>query len=207
VPWLEQARAERQDFAAFLETLTPQQWEAPTLCDKWNVRQVAAHAISFDELSGRQSVGRFVRGLLIVDRINDVGVADYADRSPEQLIALFRDHAHPHGLTAGFGGRIALTDNMIHQQDIRRALDIPRTIPTERLRTALEFSLYAPTIRGAWRARGLRLVATDSDWSHGKGAEVRGPGEALLMAMAGRSDALKDISGAGLDKLARRYPR
>lgn len=207
MPWLELARAEREDFAAFLATLTPQQWEAPTLCDKWNVRQVAAHAISFDELSGGQLVGRFVKGLLIVDRINDVGVADYADRSPEQLVALIREYAHPHGLTAGFGGRIALTDNMIHQQDIRRALDIPRTIPADRLRTALEFSLYAPTIRGAWRTRGVRLVASDSDWSHGTGAEVRGPGEALLMAMAGRRDALKDLSGAGADKLVRRYPR
>jgi len=205
VPWLELARAEREDFARFLETLTPQQWEAPTLCDKWNVRQVAAHAISFDELSGGQLVGRFVKGLLIVDRINDVGIADYADRSPEQLVALIREYAHPHGLTAGFGGRIALTDNMIHQQDIRRALDLPRTIPAERLRTALDFSLYAPTIRGAWRARGVRLVADDSDWSHGKGAEVRGPGEALLMAMAGRRDALKDLSGPGMTDIAQRY--
>jgi len=205
VPWLELARAEREDFAAFLETLTPQQWEAPTLCDKWNVRQVATHAISFDELSRGQLVGRFVKGLLIVDRINDVGVADYADRSPEQLVALIREYAHPHGLTAGFGGRIALTDNMIHQQDIRRALDLPRTIPRERLRTALDFSLYAPTIRGAWRARGVRLVASDSDWSHGKGAEVRGSGEALLMAMAGRRDALKDLSGPGTTDIAQRY--
>jgi uncharacterized protein (TIGR03083 family) len=207
VPWLELARAEREDFAAFLETLTPQQWEAPTLCDRWNVRQVVAHAISFDELSGGQSAGRFVKGLLIVDRINDVGVADYADRSPEQLVALIREHAHPHGLTAGFGGRIALTDNMIHQQDIRRALDLPRTIPAERLRTALDFSLYAPTIRGAWRARGVRLVASDSEWSHGKGPEVRGSGEALLMAMAGRRDALKDLSGPGTTDLAQRYRR
>ena len=93
---------------------------------------------------------------------------------------------------------------MIHQQDIRRALGIPRTIPAERLRTALEFSLYAPTIRGAWRARGVHLVATDIEWSHGKGPDVQGPGEALLMAMAGRRDALKDLSGPGKDKLAQR---
>jgi hypothetical protein len=71
----------------------------------------------------------------------------------------------------------------------------------------LDFSLYAPTIRGAWRARGVRLVASDSDWSHGKGAEVRGSGEALLMAMAGRRDALKDLSGPGTTDLARRYRR
>jgi uncharacterized protein (TIGR03083 family) len=204
VPWLELARAERGDFAAFLESLSPEQWQAPTLCDEWNVREVAAHAISFDELGPGELVRRFLSGLLIVDRINDVGVADYADRSPEQLVALIRAYARPHGLTAGFGGRIALTDNMIHQQDIRRALGIPRTIPPERLLVALDFSLYAPTIRGAWRARGLRLVATDGGWSHGGGPEVRGPGEALLMVMAGRGDALKDLSGPGMDKLARR---
>ena len=198
------ARAEREDFAAFLETLSPQQWRAPTLCERWNVREVAAHAISFDELTRPELVARFLKGRLLVDRINQVGVDEYADRPPDQLVALIREYAHPHGLTAGFGGRVALTDNMIHQQDIRRALDIPRFIPVDRLRTALDFSLYAPTIRGAWRARGVRLVATDLDWSHGKGADVQGPGEALLMAMAGRADAMKDLSGPGKGTLVQR---
>ena len=204
MPWLELARAEREDFAAFLETLSPAQWEEPTLCERWCVREVAAHALSFDELSRGQLVRRFLKGWLMVDRINQVGVDDYADRTPEELVALVRTHAEPHGLTAGFGGRIALTDNMIHQQDIRRPLDIPRTIPSERLRVALDFSLYAPTIRGAWRARGVRLTATDIDWSHGRGPEVRGSGEAILMTMAGRGDALQDLGGPGKDKLAHR---
>ena len=99
---------------------------------------------------------------------------------------------------SGFGGRVALTDNMIHQQDIRRPLGLPRTIDSERLRAALDFVRYAPTIRGAWRVRGVKLVATDVDWSHGKGPEVRGPGEALLMVMAGRTDALGDLGGSGV---------
>jgi uncharacterized protein (TIGR03083 family) len=204
VPWLDLARIEREDFAGFLETLSPEQWEAPTLCERWNVREVAAHAISFDELHGGALVRRFLKGWLMVDRINQVGVDDYADRTPGELIALIRTHAEPHGMTAGFGGRVALTDNMIHQQDIRRALDIPRTIPAERLRAALDFCRYAPTIRGAWRTRGVRLGATDSDWSHGGGLDVHGTGEALLMAMAGRSDALKDLGGPGKAKLAQR---
>ena len=36
-----------------------------------------------------------------------------------------------------------------------------RTIQPERLRAALDFAKYAPLIRGAWRARGVRLTATD----------------------------------------------
>lgn len=204
MPWLDLARAEREDFAAFLETLSPEQWEAPTLCDRWNIREVAAHAISFDELRGVALVRRFLKGWLTVDRINQVGVDDYADHTPGELIALIRTHAEPHGMTAGFGGRVALTDNMIHQQDIRRPLGLPRTIDARRLRVALDFALTSPTIRGARRTKRLHLVATDLDWSHGGGPEVRGAGEALLMAMAGRGDALKDLSGPGKDDLARR---
>jgi uncharacterized protein (TIGR03083 family) len=204
VSWLDLARSEREDFAAFLETLPPEKWEAPTLCERWNVREVAAHAISFDELRGGALVRRFLKGWLTVDRINQVGVDDYADRTPEELIALIRTHAEPHGLTAGFGGRVALTDNMIHQQDIRRPLGLPRTIDARRLRVALDFALTAPTIRGARRAKRLHLVATDLNWSHGGGPEVQGPGEALLMVMAGRGDALKDLSGPGKGELAQR---
>ncbi|MDT5291843.1 MAG: hypothetical protein QOF88_6732 [Mycobacterium sp.] len=192
------ARDERIEFADFLTGLTPEQWDAPTLCTGWRVRDVAAHVVSFEGMTPRELTARFLKGRLQMDRINGLGVGDLADRSPEQLIALLRDNAEPRGMGAGFGGRVALTDNMIHQQDIRRPLGLARTIPVERLCAALDFVRYSPTIRGAWRVRGVRLIATDVDWSHGKGPEVRGPGEALLMVMAGRPDALRDLDGPGL---------
>ena len=138
------------------------------------------------------------------DRINEIAVAEMSDTSPDELVDMVRTYALPSGLGAGFGGRIALTDNMIHQQDIRRVLGITRTIPPERLVVALDFARWAPLIRGALRARGVRLVATDVDWSTGKGPEVRGPGEALLMVMAGRRDGLTDLDGPGKATLAAR---
>jgi uncharacterized protein (TIGR03083 family) len=199
------ARDERVEFASFLEGLPPEQWENPTLCDKWRVREVAIHTVSYDELSTAGLVGRFLKGRLSTDRINAVGVADYADRTPEQIVAMIRANVEPHGLTGGFGGKIALTDGMIHQQDIRRPLGQTRTIDPERLRTALDFARFAPTIRGAWRTRGTRLTATDLDWSHGSGPDVRGSGEALLMVMAGRRAALDDLEGPGKAKLAQRF--
>jgi uncharacterized protein (TIGR03083 family) len=195
------ARDEREEFAALLDRLTPQQWDSPTLCELWRVREVAVHTVSYDELTTAGLVGRFLRGRLNTDRINAIGVADYADRTPEQITAMIRANAEPHGLTGGFGGRIALTDGMIHQQDIRRSIGLPRTIDPERLRTALDFARFAPTIRGAWRARGVRLVATDLDWAYGRGPEVQGDGEALLMVMAGRRAALDDLDGPGKAKL------
>jgi uncharacterized protein (TIGR03083 family) len=199
---LELAREERLEFADFLAALTPEQWAAPSLCAGWTVRDVAAHCVSFEGLSGGQLATRFLKGRLQTDRINALAVADLAGSSTDDLIGLLRDNALPHGLGAGFGGRVALTDNMIHQQDIRRPLGHARTIPAERLTAALDFVRYSPTIRGALRARGVRLVATDSDWSYGKGPEVRGQGEALLMVMAGRPDALPDLDGPGLTNLS-----
>jgi len=199
---MQMAHDEREEFASFLDALTPEQWGNPTLCELWTVRDVAIHTVSYDELNTGGLIARFVKGRLSVDRINAIGVADYADRSAQEITALIRAHAEPHGLTGGFGGRIALTDGMIHQQDIRRSLGLPRAIDPQRLRTALDFARFAPTIRGAWRARGVRLVATDLDWSYGKGPEVRGSGEALLTAMAGRRAALDDLDGPGKAKLA-----
>ena len=198
------ARAEREDFADFLAGLTPDQWGRPSLCEGWSVRDVAAHCVSFEGLTPRELAVRFLEGRLQTDRINALGLADLAARPPEGIVALLRDNAEPHGLGAGFGGRVALTDNMIHQQDIRRPLGLARVVPESRLTAALDFVRYAPTIRGAWRARGVRLVATDLSWSHGNGPEVRGPGEALLMAMAGRPAALADLDGPGRETLRRR---
>jgi Mycothiol maleylpyruvate isomerase N-terminal domain len=37
------ARDERRDLTDFLATLTPEQWDAPTLCTRWRVRDVVAH--------------------------------------------------------------------------------------------------------------------------------------------------------------------
>ena len=37
------ARDERADLAAFLATLSPRQWQAPTLCARWRVHDVVAH--------------------------------------------------------------------------------------------------------------------------------------------------------------------
>ena len=100
-----------------------------------------------------------------------------------------------------FGGGIALTDGTIHHQDIRRALNVPRTIPPERLIPVLNFALGAPTLPAKKNSKGLRLTATDIDWTTGDGPDITGPGEALLMAVAGRTDSLSELTGPGLEIL------
>lgn len=197
------ATRERDDFAAFLETLTPQQWEARTLCGSWTVREVVAHVISYEELGWAGTVKRFARGRFRLSRANEIGIREYS-RSPQELLDLLRAHHRPKGLTAVRGGMIALLDATIHHQDIRRPLGLPREIPRDRLRAALRLALTAPPIGAPKRARGLALVATDVGWSRGSGPEVAGPGEALLMALAGRGCALDELTGPGRAVLAER---
>ncbi len=198
------ARAERADLAELLATLTPDQWEAPTLCSRWRVREVVAHMFSYEELTTAGLIGRFLRGGVAPGRANQIGVEAYADRSPDELLALVRAHLDPRGLTAGFGGRIALTDGTIHHQDIRRPLGLPREVPAERLAFVLDFARTAPTIGAKRRIKGLTLTATDLDWSTGAGPVVEGPAESLLMALAGRRGVVGELSGPGQPVLAER---
>ena len=198
------ARDERADLAAFLATLSPGRWQAPTLCAQWRVRDVVAHVISYDDLDVRGVLAVAARGRLSLGRINAAALERYQTRSPQQLLALLTGHLQPRGLAAALGGRVALVETLIHHQDIRRALGRPRHIPAERLLPALRLAMIAPDIAGPWRIRGVRLVATDLRFTGGAGPQVRGPAEALLMAIAGRRGVVSELTGPGQAKLARR---
>jgi len=111
-----------------------------------------------------------------------------------------------HGTFATLAPSVALADVLVHHQDIRRPLSRPRAIPTERLLHVL--SHPDPFAVPRRRTHGLRLVATDVSWSRGDGPTVRGPGEAIMMAVAGRTAAITDLEGEGVDLLrARLAPR
>ncbi|GBG40868.1 maleylpyruvate isomerase family mycothiol-dependent enzyme [Mycobacterium montefiorense] len=198
------ARAERADLADFLSTVAPQDWQTPSLCSEWTVKDVVAHVISYEELGTLGLLKRFAKGWVV--RANRVGVDEFATLSPQQLLAFLRNHLQPRGLTAGFGGMIALVDGTIHHQDIRRSLGRPRSIPVERLERVLGAVPGNPRLGAGRRIRGLQLRATDVDWVHGRGPEVTGPGEALLMAMTGHRAALTELSGPGRDTLTTRIP-
>ena len=147
------AEEERTDLLALLQGLTDDQWNSPSLCTRWRVRDVATHIVSYDELSTPALAMTFLRGGLRVSGVNDAALRRYGHLDPEAIINLVARNLRPSGLPTGFGGGIALTDGTIHHQDIRRALDLPRTIPPHRLVPVLEFALGAPTLPAKKNAR------------------------------------------------------
>lgn len=199
---MDMAYAERTELAQFLATLTPEQWATPSLCARWTVKDVVAHVISYEELGPFGLLKRFAKGYVV--RANQVGVDEFGSLSPEQLLDFLNRHLWPRGLTVGFGGMIALVDGTVHHQDIRRPLGRPRTIAADRLLRVLRSVPGNPRLGAGRRIRGLRLHATDIDWTHGEGPEVSGTGEALLMAMTGRAAVVDELGGPGKPVLAGR---
>lgn len=195
---------ERTDLADFLETLTPQQWAAQSLCQGWTVRDVVAHVVSYEGVPAAELVRRFTRSAFLLNRVNARSLQEHREQEPRQLIRLLRKHILPSGLTTAFGGRVALLDSLMHHQDIRRSLGLPRDVPEERLRAALPFALFAPPIKALWHVRGVKVVATDLAWSGGVGPEARGTGEAVLMVMGGRRGVAQQLTGPGASRLVRR---
>jgi uncharacterized protein (TIGR03083 family) len=196
------AEAEQDEFAELLRGLTPEQWDAPSLCRGWSVHDTVIHIAIHSHTRPSQRFAQFARAGFSDDRQMEPERA----RSTDDLIDWL---ASPPTLGEQFDILTQLSELVIHQQDVRRPLGISRTIPPERLAVVLDFGVSR---RGkTWtmafsrrRSKGLRLRATDCDWWSGVGPEVRGPGEAILMALNGRGDALKDLEGEGTRVLASR---
>jgi uncharacterized protein (TIGR03083 family) len=125
-------------------------------------------------------------------------IARAEGRAPADLVRAFDERDPWAGTCRVFPPRLTLLDRLTHHQDIRRALGHPRTIPEGRLLATLDGTPTLGSVFGARRrTKGLHLRATDVDWTWGDGPEVTGPGEALLMAMLGRGQALGDLDGEG----------
>ena len=201
-----------QEMAAIsglLHQLDDEQWDAPSLCDGWRVRDVIAHMCVGYTTPMLPMLAKLARrGFNVPKASMEESVAFGTMHTPTELLATF-DRIHRDRVRKGIAHVIkpqeSLVDHVVHHQDIRRPLGIPRTVPADRLVAALD---VAPTlggfVRSKQRAAGLRLVATDVDWSHGDGPEVKGPGEAVLLALTGRTASLPELAGEGLDTLRER---
>jgi uncharacterized protein (TIGR03083 family) len=192
--------AEDADLSAFLHTLAPEDWERPSLCEGWRVRDVVGHILDGNELRLWTLPFRLARYGFSSDRSGKAhSIARAEGRDPAALLADFDHRDAWAGTCKVFPARLVLLDRLVHHQDIRRALDRPREVPEDRLLAVLDATPRLGSVFGArGRTKGLRFEADDVPWSWGSGPVVTGPGEALLLAMLGRSHALGDLRGDGL---------
>jgi uncharacterized protein (TIGR03083 family) len=199
------ATRQRQLLCDQLEPLSDAQWNEPSLCAGWQVRDVLGHLVSILELSLPAFLWRCVMGGGF-SRGNTKVAHEFGHREPKVLIDTYR-RLSAKRFSPPFAGPIApLTDVMIHSRDIGRVVGLSAVQEPESMRAVLDLMSGSRTFGFVARGvvDGLQFSATDIDWSSGTGAEVLGPAEVIMMTLAGRVSALGDLSGEGTSILRQR---
>jgi uncharacterized protein (TIGR03083 family) len=195
--------AERASLADLLDSLGEQEWEVPSLCAGWRVRDVAAH-LTLAQMRPLPAVVAAVRARGNFNRMVHDSAVRQARRLPVlQYAPRLRAMAGSRRKAPGVSHLEPLIDVLVHGQDIAIPLGRSRPMPVGAAIAAADRvwpSLFP------WRAErklnGFRLAATDCSWSAGDGLLVEGPIGAILLLLTGRQAGLARLSGPGARELS-----
>jgi len=195
---------ERQALADDLQGLADEQWDTRSLCPNWTVRDVVAHMTGTAKVTPGSFFSKLIGSGFSMSRMQAKDIVNERGGSPADTLAHFRAIAnsskHPPGPNDTWLG-----ETLIHAEDVRRPLGIKHEYPTDAAVRVANFYKNSNLVIGSKRRiAGVKLSATDTDWTHGDGPEVRGPMIALVMAMTGRPQVLDDLSGEGVATLRSR---
>ncbi len=205
--------AQRTRTVAMLEQLTDDQWDHPSLCEGWTVRQVAAHLTLQRQHLG--DVARLVAAhpsllrAVTLNRVIHRSALLQAALPTDEIIARIRAGIGSRRHNSFVTPREALTDSLVHAQDIAVPLGIDLEMrPVGALiaadRVWATRHTWLGTVNRQLPIDDHRLVATDVNWSVGAGPEIAGPVAALVLLLTGRPAALERLHGPGADALRAR---
>ena len=196
-------RIERSRLCDLLDQLGAAAWSQQSLCDDWNVHEVVAHL----SLSARTSVFDVVKGMVRSRGNFDRMEAERArrradDNTPSELIRQLRSDIDSTNTAPGSSPIDALTDFVVHGQDIAIPLGLHHPISPEHTIMALEHVRSSRWYGAKKRLGPATLRATDVDWSSDAGATtIAGTALDLLLAASGRPAGLPGLSGDGVPHL------
>jgi uncharacterized protein (TIGR03083 family) len=198
-------RAERAGLVDALDKLPEADWDKPSLCTGWSVREVVAHMIATALMTPPKFFGKLIATGFDFQKLTRRDIDSVrAGRTDAQLVDLFRSRIDTRNSPPG-PAPSWLGETIVHGEDIFRALGGYREHPVEHVIAVADFYKGSNLLIGAKnRISGLTLKATDTDWQHGSGPEVSGPAIALVLAMTGRKVALDDLTGEGVATLRQR---
>ena len=199
------------DIGALLHELDDEAFDTPSLCDGWAVRDVLGHMGLGHTTPMPAMLARIGRYAFNVTRASFTESRTlFAGKNADE-IRRFWDEVmvaqHPkRGISKLIPAKSGFLDHLVHNQDIRRPAGKPRTIPEARLHRALQLvrTEASPLFNSRRNVSGLKLCASDTGWTAGDGPAVQGPGEAIVLAAAGRKAALADLEGDGVAMLRQR---
>lgn len=196
-------REEREALAEVLPTLTDQQWQAPSLCEGWTIRDVVAHVIGSYERETLPMVAGLLRSGLNLHAYNQKVLQRIGAVSNKTLMARYNSTVDLRNKPP-MPTQFVLAETLIHNEDILRALDRRRVVPIETVLIVAHLYRSIGMARKWRKSNGyIKLVASDASWQYGAGDEARGPLLSIVMLIAGRTSPIKDLSGPGAERLKR----
>jgi uncharacterized protein (TIGR03083 family) len=184
-------RAVAADFlalAGLLGSATEAQWDTPSLCAGWRVREVIAHMTMAARYSEEEFMAELRRCEFDFGRLSNEVAARDGELPTSELLGSLRSEVMQHWTPPGGGWHGALNHVVIHGLDVTVPLGVPRRSPDATIRVVLD-DLTAGGVQARFGTsiEGRSLQATDLDWSYGSGPALRGPAEYLALVMCGRS--------------------
>ena len=176
-----------EGLADLLAAAPAQVWDAPSLCEKWQVRHVVAHVTMPARMTPEQFGAEMAAAGGNFGVLSDtVAERDASRPSADQLDELRSPVLHawqpPGGGAAG-----ALSHAVIHSLDVTVALDRPAVAPGEAVIAVLDQLTAANGAVFGIDVSAVRLEATDTDWSWGSGDVVRADTGQLVALLSGRT--------------------
>ena len=189
--------AQRAELAGVLGALTASEWDEPTLCAGWRVREVVAHITMPFRYRGRRFLFELARSR---GRFNDMSDRlarrDAAEMSAGELAEAVRSNTSHPWKPPGGGYEGALAHDVIHGLDITVPLGLAQPVPEERLRLILPGSTIDKAVRYfGVDLTGIEFRARDIDWTLGSGTPLTGTAQDLLLVLCGRKLAAGRLDG------------
>ena len=196
----------RESLADYLAGLSVDDWNKPSLCAGWTVKDTAAHMLVIPTLSKGQVFRSFLGSGFNLDKMNAKLVKKLtATMSTADIAAATRASASSKSMPPGLKLPGVLTEFVVHSSDISDGVGTPFALPVEDYVAVLDYLKDVEPVFGSkTRIAGLRMRTTDAEWSTGSGPVVEGPAQQLLLAVAGRRSACDLLSGEGLETMRSR---
>jgi uncharacterized protein (TIGR03083 family) len=188
--------AQRREFGDVLEGLPESDWNAPSLCSGWRVREVVAHMT----MPFRYPAPRFL-GEMVRSRGNFARMADRVARRDARapigtLLDGWRTNENHPWKPPGGGLKGALTHDVVHGLDITIPLGIEHPVSEQALRVVLDHATTPLSLKhSGLDVTGIRFEADDLDWAFGDGKPLRGRARYLLMVLMDRRLPAELLSG------------
>jgi uncharacterized protein (TIGR03083 family) len=176
---------QRSILADMFDDIDAARWSTPSLCERWTVRDVAAHLTHSHMSKPRIAVEAARSGFRFNAMVHRTAVQDA--RSPEQIAEALRGMRGSRRRPPGTSECDPMMDALVHGQDIAVPLGIDLPMPADAAAAAAQrlWGMRFP-FNPRRQLRGIRFTATDVEFSVGQGRALEAPIRDILMVFAGR---------------------